>query len=187
MIVATTPRLILRNWEEKDRDLFHEINSDPVVMEFFPFLRTRAQSDELFDRIRGVITQTGLGFFALADRETDTAMGFCGLSRTTRQEPYVADGSVEIGWRLARRYWGHGYITEAAEKLLEFGFDEKGLDEIVSFAVAGNTRSVAVMRRIGMLDTGRDFDMPGIDDARAELRRHVLYTIDRAAWRQKGR
>jgi hypothetical protein len=43
------------------------------------------------------------------------------------------------------------------------------------------------MRRIGMLDTGRDFDMPGIDDARAELRRHVLYTIDRAAWRQKGR
>lgn len=187
MIITTTKRIVLRNWEDKDRDLFHEINSDPVVMEFFPFLRTRAQSDETFERIRGIITQTGLGFFALADGRTDAAMGFCGLSRTTKQEPYVANGSVEIGWRLARRHWGHGYITEAAERLLEFGFEDKGLDEIVSFAVADNVRSIAVMQRIGMVNTGRDFDMPGIDEARAELRRHVLYTIDRAAWQAKGR
>jgi RimJ/RimL family protein N-acetyltransferase len=188
MPIATTKRLILRNWEEKDRDLFHEINSDPAVMEFFPFLRTRAQSDELFDRLRGIIAQTGLGFYALADGATDEAMGFCGLSRTGGLEPHVADGAVEIGWRLARRHWGHGYITEAAERLLEFGFEEKGLPEIVSFAVAGNARSIAVMRRIGMVAApDRDFGMPSIEDARAELRPHVLYALDRAAWQQKGR
>ena len=188
MIIASTKRLVLRNWEEKDRDLFHEINSDPAVMEFFPFLRTRAQSDELFERIRGIIAETGLCFYALADRETDTAMGFCGLSRTTKLEPHVPDGTVEIGWRLARRYWGHGYVTEAAERLLQFGFEEKQLPEIVSFAVAGNARSIAVMQRIGMAAAPeRDFDMPDIDDARAELRPHVLYTIDRAAWQAKSR
>ena len=188
MIIATTRRLALRNWEEKDRDLFHEINSDPLVMEFFPFLRSRAQSDELFERLRGIIAQTGLGFFALADRQTDTALGFCGLSRTAKLEPFVPDGAVEIGWRLARRHWGRGYITEAAERLLEFGFAEKGLDEIVSFAVADNARSIAVMRRIGMTAAPeRDFDMPGIEDAHARLRPHAVYMIDRAAWQAKGR
>ena len=188
MIAAATPRLILRNWEEKDRDLFHEINADPAVMEFFPFLRTRAQSDELVERLRGIITDTGLGFFALADRESDEALGFCGLSRVSGLEPHLPDGAVEIGWRLARRHWGRGYVTEAAERLLAFGFDEKSLNEIVSFAVAGNARSIAVMERIGMIAAPeRDFDMPGIDESRAELRPHRLYVMDRAAWQQKGR
>jgi len=187
MIVATTPRLVLRNWEEKDRDLFHEINSDPEVMAFFPFQRTRAQSDEFFDRQRGIIAETGLGFFALADRETDAAMGFCGLSRT-KLEPHLPDGTVEIAWRLAPRYWGHGYITEAAERLLDLGFSENGLPEIVSFAVPGNESSIAVMKRIGMTAAPtRNFEKPGIDDAHANLRPHVLYAIDRAAWQAKGR
>ena len=181
MPIATTSRLTLRNWEEKDRDLFHEINSDPVVMEFFPFLRTRAQSDELFERLRDTIAETGLGFYALAERESDAALGFCGLARTTeRLEPHLPAGTVEIGWRLARRHWGKGYITEAADRLLAFGFTEKNLGEIVSFAVAGNTRSIAVMQRIGMRAAPeRNFDMPGLDDA---LRPHVLYTLDRATW-----
>lgn len=185
MIVTTTERLTLRNWEEKDRDLFHEINSDPVVMEFFPFQRSRAQSDELFDLLRGIIDETGFGFYALAARETDAAIGFCGLSRTTaRLEPHMPAGTVEIGWRLARRRWGHGYVTEAAQRLLALGFTEKGLDEIVSFAVAGNARSIAVMRRIGMVAApDRDFDVPGIDEAHAGLRPHVVYTIDRTRWR----
>ena len=189
MIITTTTRLTLRNREEKDRELFDEINSDPVVMEFFPFLRTRAQSDELFERLRDIIAQTGLGFFALADRMTDEAIGFCGLSRLTdRLEPFVPAGAVEISWRLARRHWGKGYVTEAAERLLEFGFEDKGLEEIVSFAVAGNTRSTAVMKRIGMVAApDRDFNMPGIEDERAELRRHVLYTLDRATWQKKNR
>ncbi len=189
MVVATTERLVLRNWREKDRDLFHEINSDPDVMEFFPFQRTRDQSDELFERLCGVIAETGFGFYALANRETDEAMGFCGLSRTAeRLEPFVPTGSVEIGWRLARRHWGHGYITEAAKRLLDFGFAEKQLNEIIAFAVAGNRRSTAVMQRIGMVAVPeRDFMMPGIEDARAEIRPHVVYAIDRAAWQAKGR
>ena len=188
MIVIATERLVLRNWEEKDRDLFHEINSDPAVMEFFPFLRTRAQSDALFDRLRGVIAATGLGFFALADRGTDAALGFCGLSRTEGLAPHVPDGTVEIGWRLAQRHWGRGYITEAAEALLDLAFNDRGLDTVVSFAVAGNTCSIAVMQRLGMPEAPeRAFDMPGIADARAELRPHVLYTIDAAAWHAKGR
>ena len=47
-----TERLILRNWEERDRELFHRINSDDRVMEFFPFRRDRAQADAVMDRMR---------------------------------------------------------------------------------------------------------------------------------------
>jgi len=185
--IAGTPRLVLRNWEERDRDLFHEINSDPAVMEFFPFRRTREQSDALLDRIRAIIAGTGLGFFALADRATGEVFGFCGLSRPDL-EPHLPKGTVEIGWRLARRHWGRGYATEAARELLRLGFEEKGLEEIVSFAVASNARSIAVMRRIGMrADPSRDFAMPGIDEAHAHLRPHVLHAIGKAEWQQKGR
>lgn len=182
-IVTQTPRLTIRNWLETDRDLFHEINSDPTVMEYFPFRRTREQSDEMFDRVRNTIMETGFGFFAVALRDSDAAIGFCGLARTDL-EPYLAIGTVEIGWRLARPYWGHGYVTEAASALMAHGFEGCGLSEIVSFAVPDNVRSTAVMTRIGMRrEPGRDFDHPRVPDSHPHLVRHVVYAISSDDWR----
>lgn len=183
-VITQTERLTVRNWIEADRDLFHEINSDPEVMAYFPFRRSRAQADELFDRIRGTINETGFGFFALALRQNDQAIGFCGLAHTDL-EPFLPKGSVEIGWRLARPFWGKGYVTEAASALLAYGFDQRGLEEIVSFAVSENSRSTAVMKRIGMRpDPVRDFDHPRVPESHPHLRRHVLYAITAAQWRQ---
>lgn len=76
MIILETGRLRLRAWIETDRELFAEINSDPAVMEFFPFRRTRAEADALFDRNNRNIRETGFGFFALAFRENDAPIGF---------------------------------------------------------------------------------------------------------------
>ncbi|RUZ98805.1 N-acetyltransferase, partial [Mesorhizobium sp. M7A.F.Ca.US.002.01.1.1] len=59
-----TERLILRNWEDRDRDLFHRINSDDRVMEFFPFRRDRAQADAKMDELRAWTTNDGYGFAA---------------------------------------------------------------------------------------------------------------------------
>lgn len=185
-IITQTERLTVRNWIEADRDLFHEINSDPEVMAYFPFRRSRAQADELFDRIRGTINETGLGFFALALRQNNQAIGFCGLAHTDL-EPLLPKGSVEIGWRLARPFWGKGYVTEAASALLAYGFDQRGLEEIVSFAVGENSRSTAVMKRIGMRpDPARDFDHPRVPESHPHLRRHVLYAVTAAQWRQRS-
>ena len=181
--IITTERLRLRNWLESDRDLFHEINSDPEVMAFFPFRRDRGQSDALFDRIHQIIASSGFGFYALALAGTDEPIGFCGLARTDLA-PQVPDGTVEVGWRLARRHWGKGYASEAATALLGYGFANRRLSEIVSFAVAGNHRSTAVMTRIGMSpDPSRDFDHPRIPQDQPHLVRHVFYAIDRDAWR----
>lgn len=175
--ILTTERLIIRNWREEDRDLFHEINSDPDVMEFFPRRRNRAESDELFDYLKNMITDTGLGFYALELKATGETLGFCGIMRTAH-EPAIPDGTVEIGWRLAKRHWGAGYVSEAATALLKHGFENHGLTEIVAFTVPQNRRSRAVMERIGMTHRpDRDFDHPKVPQTTPQFIRHVLYAI----------
>jgi len=182
-----TERLILRNWEERDRDLFHRINSDDRVMAFFPFRRDRAQSDVMLDTLRNGIDARGYGFTAAEIARTGQCIGFVGLMLTD-MEPVFPAGTVEIGWRLAPEFWGNGYVAEAAAAWLAFGFESLGLDEIVSFAVWNNRRSTAVMERIGMRrDPGSDFDHPGVPDTHPTLKRHVLYRLSEKDWRESSR
>ncbi|MBC2774814.1 GNAT family N-acetyltransferase [Rhizobium sp. AQ_MP] len=180
MRIVETERLILRNWREEDRDLFYEINRDVKVMEFFPFRRSHAECNLLFDRNRDMIAETGLGFYALADRGTDEAMGFCGLAHAGLPGILPAE-AIEIGWRLATRYWGQGFATEAAARLLEHGHETCGMSEIYAFAVHDNLRSIAVMRRLGMQHLqDRDFDHPHVPDTHPQLKRHVLFRSEQS-------
>ncbi|MDR2312631.1 MAG: GNAT family N-acetyltransferase [Brucellaceae bacterium] len=180
--IIETPRLLLRNWQEDDRAFFHEINSDPEVMEFFPALRSREESDALMDRIVAMINDDSFGFYALQDKNTGDVVGFTGLMRTDL-EPFMPKGVLEIGWRLAQRYWGKGYVTEAALASLAYAFNQRGQDEVVSFAVHNNHRSTSVMQRIGMVSAPkRDFDHPKVPNSHPQLKRHVLYTISKQQW-----
>lgn len=180
----TTERLLIRHWRDEDRPFFHRINSDPRVMEFYPVRRTRAQSDEMLDRLRPIIEETGMGWAAVTLKETREPIGFAGLA-TVRFDAAFAP-AVEIGWRLAPEHWGKGYATEAAEALLAHGFQELDLARIVSFAVWNNHRSTAVMQRIGMtVEPALDFDHPGVPDTHPHLRRHVFYQITRSEWESR--
>ncbi|MBZ9858176.1 GNAT family N-acetyltransferase [Mesorhizobium sp. CA12] len=182
-----TERLILRNWEERDRALFHRINSDERVMEFFPFRRDRATADAMMDEFRGWIEEDGYGFAAAEIAATGECIGFVGLL-DTNDVPSLPDGTIEIGWRLAPEFWGKGYVTEAAEAWLAYGFETLRLEEIVSFAVAKNYRSIAVMKRLGMrADPGADFDHPAVPDTHPHLKRHVLYRLSRRDWQARKR
>lgn len=185
MIRLETARLVIRNWEDRDRDLFYRINSDEEVMRFFPFRRSRAEADGFLDRLREANEARGYGFAALELKETGECVGFAGLHLDS-VAPTRQPEAVEIGWRLAREHWGKGYVTEAAEALLAFGFGALGLEEIISFAVQGNERSIAVMRRIGMTaEPAGDFDHPRVPDTHPHLKRHVFHTLSRAAWRAR--
>ena len=179
-----TERLIIRNWEDRDRDLFHEINSDDTVMAFFPDRRSRAESDQLFDHIRKMIADTGYGFPAVELKETGESIGFTGLNTAYKAE-ITPKGTPEIGWRMASRYWGKGYATEAARAMIALAFYERGHDQLVSFAVADNHRSTAVMERLGMRrDLEGDFDHPSVPENHPHLKRHVLYRLHRADWQR---
>lgn len=182
MMIVETDRLLLRRWLESDRNLFREINADPKVMQFFPFRRSYEEADLMMDRVNTLIDETGLCFYALELKETQEPIGFCGLSDAMMPD-ILPEGTIEIGWRLATRFWGRGYATEAAHGLLGYGFESKGLDEIVSFAVETNYRSIAVMQRLGMVrDANGDFDHPRVPDTHPLLKRHVLYRMTKAQW-----
>jgi len=144
-------------------------------MEHFPELLGRRQSDELVERVEAGFAEHGFGLWALEVRETEEFIGFTGLAVPEFEAHFTP--AVEVGWRLARSAWGNGYATEAARAALQFGFEEAGLSEIVSFAVPANRRSRAVMERIGMSrDPRDDFDHPGLLPGHP-LRPHVLYRI----------
>ena len=156
------------------------MNADPVVMEHFPALLDRAASDELVDRILAHWAEHGFGLWAVERHVDGMFIGFAGIYRPSFETHFTP--AVEVGWRLARGAWGNGYATEAAEAAVRFGFEQAGLDEIVSFTVPANERSRRVMERIGMhRNPADDFDHPRIPLGHP-LRRHVLYRLGRADW-----
>ena len=170
-----TSRLVLRRWRRSDRDPFAALNADPAVVEHFPAPLTRAESDSMIDRIEAHFDEHAFGLWALELAETNEFIGFTGLSTPRFQAHFMP--AVEIGWRLARSAWGHGYASEAAMRALTFGFEDVKLAEIVSFAAAGNLRSRAVMERLGMThDPVDDFEHPMLP-VDSPLRRHVLYRL----------
>ncbi|MEZ5812129.1 MAG: GNAT family N-acetyltransferase [Rhizobiaceae bacterium] len=180
-----TGRLVLRHWRADDIEPFHRLNSDDRVMRFFPFRRDRKQSAEMLERIRRMVADDGFGWAAICRRDDDTTIGFSGLSRIGFETAFTP--AVEIGWRLLPEHWRKGYASEAARALLAHGFNDLGLDEIVSFAVQDNHASTGVMRAIGMTaEPELDFDMPGIADDMAHLRRHVFYRMRREDWRARA-
>jgi RimJ/RimL family protein N-acetyltransferase len=174
-----TPRLILRQWRESDREPYAALNADPAVMEFFPALQDRAASDKSVDAWRAEIEARGWSNWAVELREGGAFIGFIGLTVPRRTLPFSP--CVEIGWRLAREHWGRGYAAEGASHALRVGFERLGLDEIVSFTALLNVRSRAVMERIGMRDARADFEHPAVPEGH-RLRRHCLYRLAREEW-----
>ena len=172
-----TPRLHLRRWRDEDLPAFAAMNADPRVMEFFPRLLDRAESDALVARIRAGFARRGFGLWAVEVPGVADFIGFVGLSVPHFEAHFTP--CVEVGWRLARAHWGHGYASEAARAALDFGFRHLGLGEIVSFTTEANQRSRAVMERIGMTRSpADDFDHPALPEGHP-LRRHVLYRVIR--------
>ncbi|MFC5826608.1 GNAT family N-acetyltransferase [Nonomuraea insulae] len=172
-----TERLIMRRWRDADRAPFAEMNADPEVMRHFPSLMTREESDSFADRIEQQFDSLGYGLWALEERESGRFIGFTGLALQTFDAPFLP--AVEIGWRLAQPAWGHGYATEAARRAVRYAFEEAGLDAIISMTAVRNTRSRAVMERLGMTrDPAEDFDHPRVPRD-SPILRHVLYRLKR--------
>ena len=179
VIEVHTERLWLRQWRESDRVPFADMNSDPEVMAFFPAMQSRESSDATIDAWQSQFSERGWSNWAAERLSDGVFLGFVGLSIPRRVLPFSP--CVEVGWRLARQYWGFGYATEGARAALRAAFEQLDLDEVVSFTSVLNIRSRAVMERIGMHDAHQDFEHPGVPENHP-LRVHCLYRIGRAEW-----
>jgi RimJ/RimL family protein N-acetyltransferase len=178
--ILETRRLRLRGWREQDLAPFATLNADPRVMEFLRRRLDRAESDALASRIGDHFARHGFGLWAVEAPGVANFIGFVGLSVPSFQAHFMP--CVEIGWRLAHEYWGHGYAREAARAALAFGFRDLALDEIVSFTVPLNWRSRRVMERLSMTTSAADnFEHPALPEGHP-LRSHVLYRLSKREW-----
>ncbi|HEY6487877.1 MAG: GNAT family N-acetyltransferase [Terracidiphilus sp.] len=170
-----TDRLLLRRWQSSDRAPFARMNRDPQVMEHFPAMLTRIESNRMIDRVEEHFEKHGFGLWVAELRRSQEFIGFVGLSIPTFEAPFMP--SVEIGWRMACAYWGRGLATEGAKAVVCHAFDFLKLPALVSFTVPANLRSRRVMEKLGMThDPADDFDHPRLPEGHP-LRSHVLYRL----------
>lgn len=170
-----TERLIIRRWTDADRAPFAAMSADPEVMATLGPLMTREQSDAMIDRLIDLQERDGHCFWAVERKSDSRFLGWNGLIIGSRP---IA-GELEVGWRLARDAWGAGYATEAARAAIDWGFANRPVPRIVAITAAVNTRSQAVMQRLGMVrQLDLDFDHPQVDDG-DPLQPHVTYYLER--------
>ena len=174
-------RLLFRTWSVSDRESFYEMNADPDVMEFFPSVLSREESDSYLDDIISRIERDGFGFWAVERKSSKEFVGFIGINPSN--VGLDIEPCIEIGWRLRKDLWGRGYATEGAKRVLKYAFEECNIDEVYSFTSVINTRSERIMQKLGMMNTNRNFFHPKISKEHP-LCEHVLYMIQRCEYEQ---
>ena len=158
MVILETNRLILRRLLLADLDGLFALYSDPEIRRYFPegILSYEETKEELEWFLNGHPEHPQLGLWATIHKETGQFIGRCGLLPwTIDQRP-----EVEVAYLLAKAYWGQGLGTEAAQAILDYGFEQLGLSRLVCFIDLENLASVKVAKNIGMT-----FEREGRDDA----------------------
>lgn len=141
-----TLRLILRPFSPDDLDEFAAINADPEAMRYIGNGKPQSREQTQI-RLNGILNhyqQHGFGLFAMVDKTSGEFVGFCGLQHLDNTS------EIEVGYRLARRFWGRGLATEAARACLQYGFEQLGLERIVAVVQPANAPSKSVAAKIGM-------------------------------------
>jgi RimJ/RimL family protein N-acetyltransferase len=181
-ILLETERLRLRRFTLADADLLVDLDSDPEVMRFITYGQPTPRSayvDTYLPRWLAIYdAQPGLGYFAADRRDTGEFLGWFHLRNDRIEAAYV-----ELGYRLRRAAWGHGYATEGARALVQHGFTRAGAERVSARTLAGNRASRKVMEKCGLRYAG-DFVYPeDIVAGRSEAERAaVKYAITRPEW-----
>lgn len=145
-----TQRLILRPLAKTDVDLIVQLNSDPAVMAYIGAPDTSYENAKNYVEMRvdGYADKPGLGIFVAELKSDGQPIGWFCLKNLGDTE------EIEIGYRLLKEHWGKGYATEGAEFLLQFGFEELKLKEIVGVTLPSNIPSKRVLEKIGLQYVG---------------------------------
>ena len=179
MLPIVTDRLVLRLFEDRDREPFAAMGLDPAVMAQLNGVIDRATSDAFVDRQLAAQATLGHSFWAIRLRADDAFAGFCGLKLGPEGTPIA--GRLEIGWRLAHAFWSHGIAREAATATIAWAWANTSAPRLHAITVPANLRSWGLMERLGMTrrpDLG--FDHPVFEPGHP-LSRHCTYVLDRPA------
>jgi RimJ/RimL family protein N-acetyltransferase len=117
----------------------------------------------------------GFGPWAAIDRATGAWVGRIGLDEL---EEWPGIPKIEVGFELHRAWWGRGLATEGALAALRFGFDQLGLERIISVTAASHAAARRVMEKAGLVYEGTRYLM----NPQVPI---VWYSLDRATWQRR--
>jgi RimJ/RimL family protein N-acetyltransferase len=144
--VLKTERLILRRFRESDIDAYAAMTQDPEVMKFLSAsgdLLSRSDAWRQMALFLGHWELRGYGTWAVEERETGDFVGRVGLHNPEGWP------DRELGWTIARKFWGRGYASEAARASIGHAFDNLGWTHLVSLIHPDNDRSARLAERLG--------------------------------------
>ena len=174
--ILTTRRLVLRTFRDDDLPLYAAMNSDPEVVRYLGGPLSAEQSTAIARWAQQMHAREGIGLLAVERASDGVFIGMCGLHRL---QSFPDD--IEVAWRLAHAYWGHGYASEAAAAWVEHGFTTLGLPRVISITDPPNVRSMAVMHRLGMT-----FEREAEVEEDGDRFRAVVHAMSNDQWRDRG-
>lgn len=175
--IFQSERLGFREWKNTDSLPFSKMNMDLEVMEFFPRILTKVESNNLVEKIKLMFAEYNYGLYAVDRLDSNEFMGFIGFWHPNFESEFTP--CIEIGWRIKRQEWNNGFATEGASRCLKFGFENLNFSEVVSLTSTVNLKSERVMKKIGMTKLG-EFEHPDIQD-KSILKKHIIYKAESTA------
>ena len=147
MRILETSRLILRYFTIRDLEALIPILGSPQVMEFSLIgVHDRKQIRQFIEQRLLSYLEPGFGLYALIHKHNQELIGYCGFFVQNVNEHQ----EVEIGYRLASKYWGQGLATEAATAVLDYGREKYKFKRFVCLIEPANYRSIRVAQKLGM-------------------------------------
>ncbi len=139
---------MFRHLEPGDLESLCALYRDPEVRRYFPegTLTREETKEELEWFLNGHPEHPELGLWGTIYKENNQFIGRCGLL------PWVIDerAEVEVAYLLDKAYWGQGLGTEAAQAILDYGFEKLGLSRLICLIDRDNLASLKVAEKIGM-------------------------------------
>ncbi|MEH0826044.1 MULTISPECIES: GNAT family N-acetyltransferase [unclassified Micromonospora] len=178
-LLLETERLWLRRFTPDDVDNLVELDSDPEVMRFLtggrPTPRATVRDEQLPRLLRQYDAHPGLGRWAAEDRGSGGFLGWFAL------DPSDDGTQAELGYRLRRSAWGRGLATEGSLALVRHAFDAVGVRRVWAQTMTVNSRSRAVMEKVGLRFV-RTFHLHFDDPAPGTEHGEVEYELLRSEW-----
>ena len=150
-----TDRLFLRKLKDYDVDEIFKMRSDKDIMRFIRKLQTDPEESLAWiEMISARWEKDKIGFCGVIEKQSKSFVGWCGLWQLAETKEF------EVGYAINKNYWGKGYATESAKRILQYGFNELNLNKIVAVSYPENQPSQNVMKRLGMsfIQIGKFYD-----------------------------
>jgi RimJ/RimL family protein N-acetyltransferase len=152
----SSERLAFRLWTVDDLPLAQQLWGDPQVTRLF--VGEPLNEKQVAERLHAEIAKEqafGVQYWPVFERGSNDFVGCCGF------RPYkVPDRIYEIGFHFLPKHWGHGYATEAAKAVIDYGFKDLTISSFFAGHHPENLASKKVLLNCGFIETGSNFYEP---------------------------